>query len=49
MADVSPSVVKIYSQEQNTQPFGPLTSVQAFDFDTEEQLYQAALKNKNFK
>jgi len=42
MPVVSPLVEKICFPEQHAQLFEPLTSEQAFDFDTEALWYQAA-------
>ena len=47
MADVSPLVGRTYSQEPHTQSSGPLTSVLAFDFDTEEQQCQAITEKRD--
>lgn len=44
MAYVSALVGKTYSQDPNTQSSVPLISVLTFDFDTEEQQYQASQK-----
>lgn len=46
MVVVSSSVERICSQVQNSQPSELLTSVQAFDFDIEEQQYQATSPKK---
>lgn len=46
MVVASPLVERTYSQEQNTQPSESLISVQAFDFETEEQQYQSAMSKR---
>ena len=47
MVAVSPSVERTCFLVQNAQPSEPLTSVEAFDFDIEEQWCQATSSKEN--